>query len=115
MVAVDSSNSIAIRGDGVTVAKLVAMAQELDKRAAAGTEVRVYWLDHADADKLMPVLQQLLGQGAISGGTTTSSSTPSAAAARGRRRACRLLRPWFLPRRRLVPASRHAARRRDAL
>lgn len=81
VVAVDSSNSIAIRGDSVTVAKLVAMAQDLDKRAAAGTEVRVYWLDHADADKLVPVLQQLLGQGAIGGGT--SSSTPAASAARG--------------------------------
>jgi general secretion pathway protein D len=78
VVAVDSSNSIAIRGDSVTVAKLVAMAQDLDKRAAAGTEVRVYWLDHADADKLVPVLQQLLGQGAISGGTSTTSSTPAA-------------------------------------
>jgi general secretion pathway protein D len=78
VVAVDSSNSIAIRGDSVTVAKLVAMAQDLDKRAAAGTEVRVYWLDHADADKLVPVLQQLLGQGAISGGTSTASSTPAA-------------------------------------
>ncbi|HEY1125051.1 MAG TPA: type II secretion system secretin GspD [Sphingobium sp.] len=82
VVAVDSSNSIAIRGDSVTVAKLVAMAQDLDKRAAAGTEVRVYWLDHADADKLVPVLQQLLGQGAIGGGTS-SSSTPVASAARG--------------------------------
>ncbi|MBO9670290.1 MAG: type II secretion system secretin GspD [Sphingobium sp.] len=84
VVAVDSSNSIAIRGDSVTVAKLVAMAQDLDKRAAAGTEVRVYWLDHADADKLMPVLQQLLGQGAItSGGSSGSSSTPTTGTARG--------------------------------
>jgi general secretion pathway protein D len=83
VVAIDSSNSIAIRGDSITVAKLVAMAQELDKRAAAGTEVRVYWLDHADADKLMPVLQQLLGQGVISSGGSTSSSTPAASAGRG--------------------------------
>jgi len=84
VVAVDSSNSIAIRGDSITVAKLVAMAQDLDKRAAAGTEVRVYWLDHADADKLMPVLQQLLGQGAIaSGGSSASLSTPTIGTARG--------------------------------
>lgn len=67
VVAIDSSNSIAIRGDAVTVQRLTAMARELDTRAAAGTEIRVYWLQHADADKLMPVLQQLLGQG---GGAT---------------------------------------------
>jgi general secretion pathway protein D len=81
VVAVDSSNSIAIRGDSATVARLVTMAQELDKRAAAGTEVRVYWLNHADADKMAPVLQQLLGQGAMGGG---SSDAPAAAPAGGR-------------------------------
>jgi len=68
VVAVDSSNSIAIRGDSGTVARLVSMAQDLDKRAAAGTEVRVYWLQHADADKMVPVLQQLLGQAISTGG-----------------------------------------------
>jgi len=72
VVAIDSSNSLAIRGDAATVQRLTAMARELDTRAAAGTEIRVYWLQHADADKLMPVLQQLLGQ---------QSSTPLAATA----------------------------------
>lgn len=62
IVAVDSSNSIGIRGDATSVGRLAAMAREFDKRAGAGTEVRVYWLEHADAEKLLPVLQQLLGQ-----------------------------------------------------
>ncbi len=62
VVAIDSSNSIALRGDSATVARLSAMARDLDRRAASGTEIRVYWLQHADADKMMPVLQQLLGQ-----------------------------------------------------
>jgi len=83
VVAVDSSNSIAIRGDSGTVAKLVAMAQELDKRAAAGTEVRIYWLEHADADKLVPVLQQLLGQGAITGSGGSSAEAASPLTAKG--------------------------------
>ncbi|MBO9575212.1 MAG: type II secretion system secretin GspD [Sphingobium sp.] len=78
VVAIDSSNSIAIRGDAATVARLVAMAQDLDKRAAAGTEVRVYWLEHADAEKMVPVLQQLLGQ------SVTPSSPVSASASTGR-------------------------------
>lgn len=69
IVAIDSSNSIALRGDRGTVARFATIARDLDKRAASGTEIRVYWLQHADADKLMPVLQQLVGQ------------TPSASAA----------------------------------
>jgi general secretion pathway protein D len=62
IVPVDSSNSIAIRGDAATVARLAAMAVELDQRAATGTEIRVIFLEHADAAQLLPVLQQLLGQ-----------------------------------------------------
>jgi general secretion pathway protein D len=62
IVPVDSSNSIAIRGDAATVARLSAMAEELDQRAATGTEIRVIFLQHADAAQLLPVLQQLLGQ-----------------------------------------------------
>ncbi len=62
VVPIDSSNSVAIRGDSGTVARLAQMARELDRQAASGTEIRVYWLEHADAEKLLPVLQQLVGQ-----------------------------------------------------
>ena len=62
VVAVDSSNSIVLRGDPSTVARLAAVARDLDKRAANGTEVRVYWLQNADAELLLPVLQELIGQ-----------------------------------------------------
>ncbi len=62
IVPIDSSNSIAIRGDAASVARLAAMAEELDQRAATGTEIRVIFLQHADAAQLLPVLQQLLGQ-----------------------------------------------------
>jgi general secretion pathway protein D len=83
VVAVDSSNSIALRGDSSTVSRLAALARDLDKRAAAGTEVRVYWLQHADSDKLMPVLQQLLGQGVIAAASGSSASASGSAGARG--------------------------------
>lgn len=62
VVAIDSSNSIALRGDAEMVTRFGNIARDLDKRAASGTEIQVYWLQHADADKLMPVLQQLVGQ-----------------------------------------------------
>ncbi|WP_327753531.1 type II secretion system secretin GspD [Sphingobium sp. SJ10-10] len=78
IVPVDSSNAVAIRGDAGTVARLAQMARELDRQAASGTEIRVYWLEHADAEKLLPVLQQLVGQSTSS---AVTSSTPAAGGA----------------------------------
>jgi general secretion pathway protein D len=72
-VAIDSANSIAIRGDAISVMRLAQMAADLDRRAAAGTEIRVYWLEHADAEKLLPVLQQLIGQPSTGKAVVTSS------------------------------------------
>jgi general secretion pathway protein D len=64
VVPVDSSNSLAFRGDGAAVAQLVQIAQDLDRRAAHGSELRVVFLEHADAEQLLPVLQQIIGQAA---------------------------------------------------
>jgi general secretion pathway protein D len=80
IVAIDSSNSLALRGDRGTVSRFAAIARDLDKRAASGAEVRVIWLQHADAAKLLPVLQQLVGQAAITGGSDSTSSSASAPA-----------------------------------
>ncbi len=62
IVAIDSSNSVALRGEAGTVAQLADTITDLDRRAAAGADVRVIFLQHADAEKLLPVLQQLVGQ-----------------------------------------------------
>ena len=62
VVPIDSANSIALRGDAAAVARLIEIARDLDARAASGTEIRVVFLEHADAAQLLPVLQQLLGQ-----------------------------------------------------
>ncbi|MET0370143.1 MAG: type II secretion system secretin GspD [Sphingobium sp.] len=78
VVPIDSSNAIAIRGDAGTVARLAQMARDLDRQAASGTEIRVYWLEHADAEKLLPVLQQLVGQ---STSQPVSAATPAGASA----------------------------------
>lgn len=78
VVAVDSSNSVALRGDAPTIARLTAIAKELDARAANGSEIRVIWLDYADAEQLVPVLQMMTG-GQGSGGMQALSATPVAA------------------------------------
>ena len=62
VVPIDSSNAIALRGDAAAVASLAGMAQELDRRAAHGSEIRVVFLEHADAEQLLPVLQQVIGE-----------------------------------------------------
>jgi general secretion pathway protein D len=62
VVAIESSNSVALRGDAPTVARLAAVAADLDLKAKSGTEIRVVFLENADAEQLLPVLQQLVGQ-----------------------------------------------------
>ncbi|TCP37247.1 general secretion pathway protein D [Sphingomonas sp. BK235] len=61
-VAIESSNAVALRGDPQTVARLAALARELDQSARNATEIRVVFLENADANQLLPVLQQLVGQ-----------------------------------------------------
>ncbi|MEE4350985.1 MAG: type II secretion system secretin GspD [Pacificimonas sp.] len=61
-VPVDSSNSLVLRGDPARVAELASLVAELDTRAALGADVRVHYLEHADAELLLPVLQQIAGQ-----------------------------------------------------
>ena len=86
VVAIDSANSIALRGDAATVARFADIVGDLDKRAAAGAEIRVIFLQHADAEKLLPVLQQLAGspvtsvapQAVGTGATTSAQPAPVA-------------------------------------
>lgn len=74
VVAVDSSNAVLMRGDKDTIAKLAVMARQLDARAAQGGEIKVVWLDYADAAQLVPVLERLVGG---QGGTMVASGSPA--------------------------------------
>ena len=62
VVAVEGANAVALRGDPSSVSRLAAIAQELDAKALNGTEIKVIFLENADAAQLLPVLQQLVGQ-----------------------------------------------------
>lgn len=79
VVPVDSSNSLVIRGEPATVARISALARELDARAASGTEIRVIFLEFADAAQILPVLERVTGQA----GSVSSSSSSAAGAASG--------------------------------
>lgn len=96
VVAVESSNSVLLRGDSDAVQRLLPIIADLDRRAESSDDVRVVFLRHANAEQMLPVLQQLVGQsptaGAGAGGprpsrsvagvaATPTSATPAASAA----------------------------------
>ena len=73
------------------VRAIVSMAHDLDAKAAGGTELRVYWLEHANAETLLPTLQQLVGGGsdpAQKAGLPPASSSSSPAASATSRPSC---------------------------
>ncbi len=62
VIPVESSNSLLLRGDAATVQRMRATIEDLDRRAESNGDVKVVRLQHANADQLVPVLQQLVGQ-----------------------------------------------------
>ena len=79
VVPIDSSNAIALRGEPSTVARFAAMAKELDNKAQSGAEIRVYWLDHANAETLVQTVQSLIAP--QSGGQPSAADSGASNAA----------------------------------
>ncbi|QGN53843.1 type II secretion system secretin GspD [Novosphingobium sp. Gsoil 351] len=74
VVAVDSSNTLLLRGDPGTIARLATIARQLDASAARGSEIKVVWLDYADAAQMVPMLERLVGG---QGGGEVASGSPA--------------------------------------
>lgn len=74
--AVESSNAIVLRGDPTAVARVRGLIHDLDTRAQSSADIRVVFLEHANAEQLLPVLQQIVGQ---TPETAPSTPTPSGA------------------------------------
>jgi general secretion pathway protein D len=75
---VASSNAIVLRGDPDVIARAQSLIAELDARAAAAGDIRVVHLQHASAEQLLPVLQQLVGQQPTVTATATEGSEGAA-------------------------------------
>ncbi|MBU1538343.1 MAG: type II secretion system secretin GspD [Alphaproteobacteria bacterium] len=75
---VESSNSIVLRGDPSSLARIRPLIEDLDRRAESADDVRVVFLQHANAEALLPVLQQIVGQQ-----VTAASANAAPASARG--------------------------------
>lgn len=71
---VDSSNSIVLRGDAAAVARVRPLVEDLDRRAQSADDVKVIFLQHANAEQLLPVLQQIVGQQVT---VASATATPS--------------------------------------
>src|SRR5690606_36088909 len=76
IIAVESSNTILLRGDPAAVERFATVVADLDQRASASGDVLVVRLQLADAEQLLPVLQQLVGQS----GETADGAVAAAAA-----------------------------------
>ncbi|MDP3801832.1 type II secretion system secretin GspD [Brevundimonas sp.] len=75
---VESSNSIVLRGDPSAMARIRPLIEDLDRRAESADDVKVVFLQHANAEALLPVLQQIVGQQ-----VTPASANATPAATRG--------------------------------
>lgn len=75
---VESSNSIVLRGDPAAVARIRPLIEDLDRRAESADDVKVVFLQHANAESLLPVLQQIVGQP-----VTAASANAAPASGRG--------------------------------
>lgn len=78
VLPVESSNSLVIRGNPAMVQRVARMALELDSRAERSSDVAVVKLQHASAEQLLPVLQQLIGQSPDGGGPGASAAMAAA-------------------------------------
>jgi len=72
---VESSNSVVLRGDPSAVARVRPLIEELDRRALSADDVKVVFLQHANAESLLPVLQQIVGQPVTA---ASANATPAA-------------------------------------
>lgn len=76
-----SSNSVVLRGDAGAVERARGLVEDLDVRAQSASDMQVVFLQHADAEQLLPVLQAMIGQAPTQVGTGDSAASAAAAAA----------------------------------
>ena len=72
VVAVEGSNTVLLRGEPEAIDRLLPLIADLDQRARSNDDVKVIFLKHANAEQMLPVLQQLLGL-PVSGAAATSA------------------------------------------
>lgn len=77
IIPVLGSNSLILRGNQAAVTRVGNMIRDLDQRAQSNADVKVISLQHADAEKLLPVLQQMVGQAVAAPGPDGAPGAPA--------------------------------------
>jgi len=83
LTAVRSGNTLVIRGDGAEVARLRGLVAELDQESLRRDSIRVIRLEHAKAEELVPVLEQVAAAAAPAEGAPAPGGGPRISFDRG--------------------------------
>lgn len=81
VVAVEGSNTVLLRGEPEALDRLLPLIADLDLRARSNDDVKVIFLKHANAEQMLPVLQQLLGLPVAGAGPASADGTRATAEA----------------------------------
>ncbi len=81
VVAVEGSNTVLLRGEPEAIDRLLPLIADLDLRARSNDDVKVIFLKHANAEQMLPVLQQLLGLPVAGAGPASADGTRATAEA----------------------------------
>ncbi len=81
VVAVEGSNTVLLRGEPEAIDRLLPLIADLDLRARSNDDVKVIFLKHANAEQMLPVLQQLLGLPVAGAGASSADGTRATAEA----------------------------------
>lgn len=79
LVPVESSNAILVRGEAAAVDKYARLIEDLDARAQSSSDIRVVRLNYAQAETILPVLQELVSGGQPGGGPVVPGQANAAA------------------------------------
>jgi general secretion pathway protein D len=79
VVAVEGSNTVLLRGEPEAIDRLLPLIADLDQRARSNDDVKVIFLKHANAEQMLPVLQQLLGLPVSGAGAASADATRATA------------------------------------
>lgn len=82
VVAIDASNSIVVRGAAEELQRVLPIIQSLDAETTSQVALDTIYLDHADGEAIVPIIQQLL-----EGAPTPGGAQGEAASAPARREA----------------------------
>jgi general secretion pathway protein D len=72
VIPVISSNTLILKGDDNVINELLPIIKDLDSRSATKGDIEVVYLKHADAEEIVPILEQI--SRSISSGVTAAAS-----------------------------------------